>query len=372
MSRLHSRAARAAVVLALTIPPLAACTVPGAAAPGTAETPGPAAISGTFRGVGASSQERAMAAWTAGFAGEHDGVTVAFDPAGSGKGRAEFLAGTADFGATDVPLTDEEMDASAAVCAGGNAVDLPVYISPIVVAFDVPGVEELRLSPGTIAGLFTGEIESWDDAAIAADNPGVALPDLAVIPVHRSDSSGTTENFTDYLHATAPADWPHEPASSWPLPDGSSAEGTSGVVGVVKGTPGAVTYADASQAGGLGAASILVGDQWVASSAEGAAGAAGLSPRNPVRYEDDLSYRLDRTTTNPNAYPLVLVSYLLVCSRYEDEATGRFVKAFVGHVASDAGQDAAAAAAGSAPLTPAQREWLRKAAERVFLVPGGP
>lgn len=362
------RLARAAV-LAASLLPLAACgsSDPSSSPVLPSDTATP--VAGSFQGIGASSQEKIMAAWTEGFAAEHPGVKVKYDAAGSGKGREEFLAGHSAFGASDVPLTDDEMSASGQACDGGNALDLPVYISPIVVAFNVPGITTLNLSPSTIARLFTGDIESWDDDAIAADNPGVPLPDLAVTPVHRLDSSGTTENFTDYLHATAPADWEAEASSSWPWAEGASAESTGGVVGVVHDTAGAVTYADASQAGDLGAAAIRVGDQWVPSSAEGAAGAAGLSPRNQSRYEDDLSYHLDRTTTNPNAYPLVLVSYLLVCSRYADQAEGVFVKTLVSYIASDEGQDAGSAAAGSAPLTPAQRDWLRAAANHIFLVP---
>ncbi|QAY71748.1 phosphate ABC transporter substrate-binding protein PstS [Xylanimonas protaetiae] len=354
--------------MAVALAPLAGCgTVdPTAQALGTDAAP---TLTGTFQGSGATSQQKAMEAWIAGFTAKHPDVTLTYDGVGSGAGRKAFLSGEATFGTSDVALSDEEMAASGAACDGGNAIDLPVYISPIAVAFNVPGVTSLHLSSTTVAGLLGGDITSWDDDAVAADNPGVALPALRVVPVHRSESSGTTENFTDWLHATAPRAWPYDAASSWPLPGGTAAEGTGGVVAAVAATPGAVTYADASQVGTLGTASIRVGDQWVASSAAGAAGAAAVSPRDPSRYEDDLSYDLDRTATNPNVYPLVLVSYLVVCSRYADRAEGEVVKEFVDYVASDEGQSIGTTAAGSAPLSPAQQEWLRSTANDIFLVP---
>ncbi|MCL1871759.1 MAG: phosphate ABC transporter substrate-binding protein PstS [Promicromonosporaceae bacterium] len=355
-----------AAVAAVALLPLAACGSTGGASPAASTAP---QVTGTFKAAGASSQQKAMGAWIEGFTAANPGVSVTYDPAGSGKGREEFLAGTTAYGASDVPLTDDEMKASGQACDGGNAIDLPVYISPIVVVFDVPGVAALNLSSATIARLFTGKIHTWDDAEVAADNPGVQLPDLPVTPVHRSDSSGTTDNFTDWLHATAPDAWEFDASSDWPLADGLSGEGTGGVVDVVKATAGAVAYVDASQAGGMGTAAINVGGTWVKSSAAGAAGAAGLSPRDESRYQDDMSYRLDRTTTNTNAYPLVLVSYLLVCSRYTDHEQGQFVKAFVDYIASDAGQAAGTKAAGSAALTPAQQDWLRSAANDIFLVP---
>lgn len=366
MKPLQTRPVRTAFLVAALLPLAACAAAPDPIAAGLDRDVTPE-LSGTFTAAGASSLHNAMEAWIAGFTAQHPDVRLTYTADGSGAGREKFLRAETTYGASDVALSDEEMTASTAACDGGNALDLPVYISPIVVAFNVPGVPTLNLSSPTIAGLFSGAIDTWDDAAVAADNPGVVLPDLDVVPVHRQDSSGTTENFTDWLHATAPNEWPAEPAGVWPLPEGQAAEGTGGVVDLVAATPGALTYADASQAGGLGQASIRVGDSWVASSSEGAASAAGVSPRDVRRYEDDLSYDLDRTTANPNHYPLVLVSYLLVCSRYADAAEGNLVKELVRYIASDEGQDVGTTAAGSAALTPAQQEWLRSAADRIFL-----
>src|SRR5215218_3630156 len=172
-----------------------------ATAEGSAGTTSPAAeidysaISGTLIGAGASSQAAAMQAWQAGFQTLAPGATVEYDPVGSGGGRETFLAGGSDFAGSDAYLKDEELASSIDACAGDKgAVDLPHYISPIAVAYNVPDLEgtTLQLSPVTVAKIFANQISNWDDDAIAADNPGVDLPDLALNPVHRSDDSGTT------------------------------------------------------------------------------------------------------------------------------------------------------------------------------------
>ncbi|MFI2365632.1 phosphate ABC transporter substrate-binding protein PstS [Promicromonospora sp. NPDC019610] len=366
-TRLVSAATAGALVL-----PLAGCAAAGLPGFGGAVEPTPAAeakvvVAGTFVGAGASSQESAMEAWISGFQEQHPDAAVSYDPVGSGDGRASFLAGDTAFGASDVALSDEEMAASGPACDGGNAIDLPVYISPIAVAFNVEGVDQLNLSSDLIARIFTGQVTRWDDPAIVAANPEVKLPALEITPVHRSDDSGTTENFTDYLHATAPGAWPYPPDGVWPLPEGFAAEGTGGVTDTVRSTPGGITYADASRTSDLGRAAIQVGDEYVPYSADAAAAVVDISPRIENRYEHDLAFALDRTIDKPFAYPMVLVSYLVVCSRYEDKAEGRFVKEFVAYVASPDGQQRAAAAAGNAAISPDVQAWIAEAAKAIYL-----
>jgi phosphate transport system substrate-binding protein len=324
-------------------------------------------VTGEFHGVGASSQESAMKAWISGFREQHPEAAISYDPAGSGDGREAFLTGDTSFGASDVALSDEEMAASGPACDGGNAIDLPVYISPIAVAFNLEGIDQLNLSSDVIARIFTGQITRWDDPAIVEANPEAKLPALGITPVHRSDDSGTTENFTDYLHETAPRAWPHEPDGLWPLTGGFAAEGTSGVTETVRSTPGGVTYADASATTDLGRAAIKVGKEYVPYSADAAAAVVDVSPRIENRYEHDLSFVLDRKIDKPFAYPMVLVSYLVVCSRYEDRAKGTFVKEFVEYVASSEGQERAAAAAGSAVISSDLQLWIAEAADAIYL-----
>ena len=166
-------------------------------------------LSGSLVGAGASSQQAAMQGWTAGYSGVQPGVTVNYDPVGSGGGREQFTAGGIDFAGSDAPL-DEELVAARERC-GGEVFELPNYISPIAIVHNLPAVEELNLSPATLAGVFDRRITTWNDPAVVADNPGVTLPDLPITPVNRSDESGTTENFTEYLAAAAPEAWAYEP-----------------------------------------------------------------------------------------------------------------------------------------------------------------
>jgi phosphate transport system substrate-binding protein len=313
-----------------------------------------------------------MEAWISGFQEQHPDAVVSYDPVGSGDGRESFLAGSTAFGATDVALSDEEMAASGPACSGGNAIDLPVYISPIAVAFHLEGVDQLNLSSELIARIFTGKLTQWNDPAIAAANPGVELPALPITPVHRSDDSGTTENFTDYLRATTPEHWTFEPDGVWPMEGGFAAEGTGGVTDTVRSTPGAVTYADASRTSDLGRVALKVGDEYVPYSADAAAAVVDVSERIENRYEHDLAFVLDRTVDKPFAYPMVLVSYLVVCSRYEDRAQGEFVKEFVGYVASAEGQQRAAGAAGSAAISADLQEWIADAAKAIYLTQDRP
>ncbi|HVI35875.1 MAG TPA: extracellular solute-binding protein, partial [Gaiellales bacterium] len=225
------------------------------------------------------------------------------------------------------------------------------YISPIALVYNLPGVDKLQLSPDTAAKIFAGKVTTWNDPAIKADNPGASLPATKITAVHRSDDSGTTKNFTDYLHQTAGSTWTNEAGETWPYKSGEGANGTSGVIQSVTSGKGAIGYADASQAGTLGKASIKVGSAYVAPDAATAAKAADVSKRVAGRSANDMALDVDRTTTESGAYPLVLVSYLIACPTYKDAKTADLVKGYTNYVVSSQGQAAAAKAAGSAPLS---------------------
>ena len=322
-------------------------------------------LGGALVGAGASSQQAAMQGWTAGYSAVQPGVTVNYDPVGSGGGREQFIAGGIDFAGSDAPLDEEELVAARERCGGGEVFELPNYISPIAVVYNLPEVAELDLSPATLAGIFARQITSWDDPAIAADNPGVALPALSITPVNRSDESGTTENFTEYLAAAAPEAWPYEPDGEWPVEGGESAQGNSGVVAAVTGGAGTVGYADLSQAGDLGVARIGVGEEFVAPTPQAAAAVVEGSEPLPGRGPYDFALELDRTTVESGQYPIVLVSYHLGCIAYEDQLTADLVADFMTYVTSEEGQAAAAEVAGSAPISDALREQARTAIDAI-------
>ncbi|RPF19795.1 phosphate ABC transporter substrate-binding protein PstS [Myceligenerans xiligouense] len=348
----------------LLVLPLAGC---GQAIGATYVPPEEPAVAGSFAGSGSSAMSKAMEVWTEAYMADNPDVEVTYDSIGSGGGREEFLAGKVAFGGSDAALSEEELEASAEVCAGGNGIDLPVYVSPISVAFNLEGIDRLNLRPGVIARIFTGEITRWNDGAITADNPDLSLPDLAITPVHREDDSGTTHNFTDYLFKVVPGEWPHEADGVWPLDGGVAAPQNEGVTEFVRQNVGAVTYADASRTGDLGNAALLVGNEFVAFTPEAAAAAIDVSPLIEGRTKHDLAYDIDRKTTESFAYPMVLVAYVMVCSRYTDESTGRFVKSFLTYIASPEGQQRAADEAGSAPVSDFVQRSVEEAAESIYL-----
>lgn len=319
-------------------------------------------LSGELAVGGASSQEAAQNAWIVGFADIAPDVTVTYDPVGSGGGRENFISGGYAFAGSDAYLTDDEGELSAAKeTCGGDPIEVPDYVSPIAIIYNVEGVDNLQLSPATLAGIFAGTITTWDDPAIAETNPDADLPSDAIQPVHRSDESGTTENFTDYLDAVAGDVWTDGPVETWPDLGGEGAKGTSGVVKVVTDSANTIGYADASQAGDLSKALIGVGDEFVEPSAEAAAAVLDVSPRVEGRPDVDMAFDLAHDTTEAGVYPIVLTSYLLACQTYDDAATADLVKGYLTYVLSEDGQQFAADEAGSAPLS----EELRTEAEAI-------
>jgi phosphate transport system substrate-binding protein len=322
-------------------------------------------LSGKLDGAGSSAQESAMDAWRAGFQKDNSGVTINYDPSGSGAGVEKFNAGGVDFAGSDSALDAEkgEVEAAKKRC-GGDAIEVPNYVSPIAVVYNVEGVDGLQLSPNTIAGIFDGKITTWDDAAIKADNPDAKLPSTKVDPVHRSDESGTTKNFTDYLEKAGEGAWSHPADKVWPIKSGEGANQTSGMISAVQGGKGTIGYADLSQVGDLNAASIKVGDQWVEPSAAGAATAVESSPLEEGRPANSMAVKIDRTTTAQGAYPLMLTSYLIACPAYE-KAKAELVKGFLTYVISDQGQQEAGDNAGSAPIPASFAEKAQKIVESI-------
>jgi phosphate transport system substrate-binding protein len=328
--------------------------------------PAAKALSGALTGAGASSQEAAQQAWIAGFQAANPGVTIAYDPVGSGGGREQFIAGGTQFGGTDSHFKDDELTQAQERCGGvDDLIEIPVYISPIAIVYNLAGVENLRLSPETLAKIFRQQIKTWDDPAIKADNADAQLPGDRITVVNRSDESGTTQNFQEYLAAVAPGVWTFEPGQEWPVKGGEAAQGTSGVVDAVKAGKGAIGYADASQAGGLGKASVKVGEAFVAPTPEAAAKVVEISRETDDPGAQVFTYELDRTTTEPGAYPILLVSYAMACTKYDDPAQGALVQGYLNYVISADGQQAAAQNAGSAPLSDAVRSKIQAAVDAI-------
>ncbi|KWZ72794.1 phosphate ABC transporter, phosphate-binding protein PstS [Winkia neuii] len=321
-------------------------------------------VSGSIKGAGASSQEAAMTTWTQNFMSNNPDAQITYASVGSGAGIEQFVSKQVAWAGSDAYLEGDEVQKAKDRC-GADAYDLPTYISPVAVVFNLKETKELNLDPDVVAKIFKGEIKKWNDPAITKSNPDANLPDLDITPVHRSDKSGTTENFTSYLNEAAPDVWPDKADKTWPISGGETGDKTAGMIQAVQGTEGTIGYADASQAGdALGVASLKSGDGYTAPTQESAAKAADIAEAAKDRADGDLALNVVRVPKEEGAYPLILISYEIVCSKYEKEE-GNVVKAFMEYVTSEEGQKAASEAAGSAPISNELREKIQKSLDKI-------
>lgn len=329
-----------------------------------------APISGNFQGAGASSQQSAVEAWIAGFQGANPDAKIAYNPSGSGAGVQTFLTGATAWAGSDKALADDEVEQSKSVCADGTAFDVPVYVSPIAVIFNLKGVSDagkhINMDVDTIAKIFDGKITKWNDPAIADQNKDLTLPDTAITVVHRSDKSGTTQNFVSYFKDQAPDSWTYDLSENWPNEVGQGAKGTSGVVSTVKQADGTIGYADFSQVGDLGTVAVKVGDSYNEISAEAGSKVIEDSKQDDtVKGDNRIVIKINHATEAKGAYPIVLVSYDIVCPAYKDTKQAEFAKAWLTYVTSDEGQKAAQDAAGTAPLPSSLKSEITKSIKAI-------
>ncbi len=314
----------------------------------TFEGAGFACATGDLRSSGSTAQGKVMEQWIADYDAKCGANLNAYGGGGSGKGIQDFLGNQVDFAGSDSALKpDQAATAKSSRCAGNDALDLPMVTGPIALAYNVSGVDQLTLTPELLAKIFSGAITNWNDPAIAAVNSGVTLPDLSIQAVHRAEDSGTTENFTKYLKAAAPAAWTFEPAKSWAAPAGVAAQGSDGVSKQVASTDGSIGYVEWGFAvdDGLNVAKIDNGGGAVELTAESAGKAVAAA--TIAGTGNDLTLTLDYATKEPGAYPVVLVTYEIVCSAGNADK-GALLKSFLGYTATD-GQ-AALEGLGAAPL----------------------
>ena len=361
-----SRIARIGAIGAVAALALAGCAANEGNANDSTEEPSTSTLTGTIEATGASSQEAAQQAWVAAFQTANPDTTINYTATGSGTGRENFIAGSSNFIGSDRAFNAEEIAAGGfGSCTSDDIVEIPVYISPVAVAFNLEGIDTLNLDGATIASIFSGAITNWNDPAIAEQNPDAELPDQAIVPVHRADASGTQETFTSYLSAVAPDVWTYEASDEWPLATGEAADGTSGVVSAISSGVGYIGFADASQAADLGQVAIEVEGEYVPYSAEAASALVAASPLEEGRSAHDLAFAVDPAAAPAGSYPIALVSYLVGCVEYEDAEVATLVKSYFEFVASAEGQDAAAEAAGSAPISDDLREKVTAAIDAI-------
>jgi phosphate transport system substrate-binding protein len=260
------------------------------------------------------------------FKAKESGVTINYAGGGSGKGRQDFSDQVVDFAGSDGLFKPEDT----ANIKGGDFFYFPTVAAPVTVSYNLKGVKGLRLSADTIGKIFQGQIKTWDDPAIKADNPKAKLPSTAITVVHRSDGSGTTENFTKYLAAAAPGVWTLGSGStvSWGS-DTQAGQGNAGVGQVVKSTDGAIGYVDYADAKALKLqfASIKNKDgKYVAPSTKATSAAV-----SKVEIKTDLTYN-PLNAAGGGAYPIAAPTWLLVYKNQTDKAKGDAIKAFLNFV----------------------------------------
>ncbi|MFE1802906.1 MULTISPECIES: phosphate ABC transporter substrate-binding protein PstS [unclassified Streptomyces] len=287
---------------------------------------------------GSSAQKNAIDAWVKQFVTACKDVQINYKSEGSGAGVTAFTQGQVAFAGSDSALKPEEVTASKEVCKDGQGIDLPMVGGPIAVGYNVPGAEGLVLDAETLAKIFDSKITNWNDAAIKKLNPDAKLPDLKIQAFHRSDESGTTDNFTKYLIAAAPDQWKYEGGKAWQAKGGQSASGSSGVAQQVKQTSGAISYMELSYAkDGIAAAKLNTGaSEPVEATVENATTA--IADAKVVGTGKDLALELNRATKADGAYPITLVTYEIVCDKGNKADTLAATKAFLTYIASEDGQ----------------------------------
>jgi len=270
----------------------------------------------------------------ASFSEKHEGVVINYGGGGSGKGRTDLQTGVVDWAGSDGLVKPDDV-----AKYKGAFLYFPTVAAPITVSYNVTGVDSLQLSPDTIAKIFQREIKSWNDKAIAADNPGAKLPATPIVVAHRSDGSGTTENFTKFLKAASPAVWKLDSGSTvnWPT-DTQAGNGNSGVAQIIKGTNGAIGYvdfADAKETGLKWAKVKNKAGKFVEASLEGTSAAlAGITVK------DDLTYN-PLWAEGDASYPISAPTWILAYKDQPDKAKGEALKAFLQYIYGE-GQDMAA------------------------------
>ncbi len=307
-------------------PPSSGSSGSGSAGAPSSGSSSSASLSGTLNGSGSSFQNTFQEAAISAFKSVDSGITVNYNSVGSGTGRSNLAAGTVNFAGSDSPIPSTEM----ASFQGKTVLYFPVVIGPITLSYNLPSVSNLKLDPTVIAKIFQGQITKWNDPAIAADNPGASLPSTTITTAVRSDSSGTTQNFSLFLKTAVPSVWTLGSSSTikWPSTARAGAQNT-GVASIVKSTQGAIGYVDYStaKASGLTYASIKnsAGNYVAPSPTSASASAAG------VTVKPDLTFAAV-WGSGAQAYPITYQSWVLVYATQPNASDAANLKAYIGYL----------------------------------------
>ena len=288
----------------------------------------------TLNGAGATFPYPMYSKWFSEYHKIHPDIEINYQSIGSGGGIRQVTEGTVEFGASDMPMTDEQLR-EAADKLKTRVLNLPTVLGAVVPAYNIPGVTaELKFTPDLLAGIFLGKISNWNDPAISAVNPGVKFPNQGIVVVHRADGSGTTFVWTDYLSKVSP-DWKAQVGSNtsvkWPKGDGQ--KGNEGVSGLIRNVPGSIGYVELIYAVQN---NILFGSVrnsagvFLKASLEGVTAAAASAPKMPEDFRVSIT-----NAPGKDAYPISSFTWLLIPEQQKDAAKGKILADFLNWMVAD-------------------------------------
>lgn len=288
----------------------------------------------TLNGAGATFPYPIYSKWFSEYLKIHPNVQINYQSIGSGGGIRQLTEGTVDFGASDMPMTDDQLKE-----AEGNlhtkVLNIPTVLGAVVPVYNIPGVSgELNFTPDVLAGIYLGRISNWNDKAIAAINPGVNFPNQEIVVVHRSDGSGTTFIWTDYLSKISP-DWKSQVGANTSVkwPKGMGGKGNEGVAGSVRLLPGSIGYVELIYAIQnkipYGKVRNSAGT-FLKASLEGVTAAAASAPKMPADFRASIT-----NAPGQDAYPISSFTWMLIPLHSKDPAKGKILADFLNWMLSD-------------------------------------
>jgi phosphate transport system substrate-binding protein len=315
----------------------------------------PAMAQTTLNGAGATFPNPIYSKWFSEYAKSHSGVQVNYQSIGSGGGIRQVTEGTVDFGASDMPMTDAQLNEAQGKLKT-KILNLPTVLGAVVPAYNIPGVSgEVKFTPDALAGIFLGKITKWNDKAITSANSGMNFPDKDIIVVHRSDGSGTTFIWTDYLSKVS-ADWKNEVGSNtsvkWPI--GLGGKGNEGVAGLIRQMQGAIGYVELIYAVQNNIAYGSVRNSsgaFLKASLEGVTAAAASAPKMPVDFRVSIT-----NAPGKDAYPISSFTWLLIPQLSKDPAKGKIIADFLNWMVTDGQKMTNALSYASLPENVVQKE----------------
>ena len=342
------KARLAAIAVAGTLA-LAACGSDGGS--GTSSASGSAdanCVSGSIKASGSTAQLNAMTDWINAYQTSCSGATIDYQGNGSGAGIKDFINKQTAFAGSDSALKDQDKTDADARCATGPAIDIPMVGGAVVATYNVAGVSKLIVTPEILAGIYSNTITKWNDPKITAANPGVTLPSATIAAFHRSDSSGTTDNWTTFLSQAAGSAWTYGHAKDWKAPGGQGAKGNDGVGAAVKATANSIGYVELSFAQQNKTSTAWVDNGAGPVEPTSANAAKTIATATVAGSGNDIVLTLDYKTKT--GYPAVLVTYEITCEKGLDPALVPLTKSFLTYTASDAAQSQLSAN-GYVPIT---------------------